>query len=382
MKGRLKTPLEKISIEGFKSFRSLKDFVLNPGLNILIGANGAGKSNFVDFFRVMERIAVKGLGEYVGQYGQAETFFFRGTKRTPSIEIGVFLSDLEYAFSLLPTVNGSVMIKGEAVALIRPDGSRIEGEPIEADMAKPEESNLGAAIKIGTTVNLKIAEKHIRNTISKWRVYHFHDTSPFAPLRKAASIYNHKELFADGSNLPAFLWGLKKEHSRAYEKIASSMRFIMPLFEDFVLEPESNGTTPDRLLRLCWRERGSHYIYQPWQMSDGALRGLALMTVLMQPDPPSTIIIDEPELGLYPNALDFLAGLMHSAAQKTQLIVTTQSPDLLRTMEPEDVIVVHNRSGESTFERLERSPLTAWLEEYSMGELWLKNVIQAGPDHA
>ena len=190
-----------------------------------------------------------------------------------------------------------------------------------------------------------------------------------------------KELFADGSNLPAFLWGLKEEHSRAYEKISSSMRFIMPLFDDFVLEPQVNGATPDHLVRLRWRELGTHYVYQPWQMSDGALRALALITVLMQPDPPPTIIIDEPELGLHPNALDFLAGLMHCAAQETQLIVTTQSPDLLRTMEPEDVVVVHNRSGETAFERLEREPQAIWLEEYSLGELWLKNVIQAGPDH-
>jgi predicted ATPase len=136
------------------------------------------------------------------------------------------------------------------------------------------------------------------------------------------------------------------------------------------------------MVRLCWYQQVSTCIFQPWQMSDGTLRALALITTTMQPTPPSTIIIDEPELGLHPSALALVAGLMHSTAQETQLIVTTQVPDLLKTMEPENIIVVRNYCGESLFERLEPDSLTSWLEEYSLDELWQKNVIQAGPEHA
>jgi predicted ATPase len=317
MKNNLKTPLEMISIEGFKSFRNLKNFTLNHGLNILIGANGAGKSNFIDFFRVMERIALNSLIEYVAQYGQAETFFFQGTKKTPAIKIEIVISSMEYTFSLIPKVDGSVMVKNETVTMTKSLSSHVKNEFIESDKENSKESILGSTIHSNKIVDNKTIKTHIHDTIAKWRIYHFHDTSSFSTLRKAASIYNHKELFADGSNLPAFLWALKGKRSRAYEKITASMRRIMPLFEDFVLEPEPNGATPDRLVRLCWRERGSQYIYQPWQMSGGTLRALALMTVLMQPDPPSTIIIDEPELGLHPNSLDFIAGLMHAAAEET-----------------------------------------------------------------
>jgi predicted ATPase len=114
-------------------------------------------------------------------------------------------------------------------------------------------------------------------------------------------------------------------------------------------------------------------------MSDGTLRFLALAVALLQPDPPATIVIDEPELGLHPESLTTLAGFMHEAAYKSQLIVTTQSPDLLNTMEPEDVITVNMRNGESIFERLDRTDLAGWLDNYAVGDLWWKNVIQAGP---
>ncbi|MDR1111685.1 MAG: AAA family ATPase [Deltaproteobacteria bacterium] len=376
-----RAPLERITIEGFKSFRNLKNFVFNPGLNILIGPNGAGKSNFIDFFRVMEQLSLRGLADYVGRYGRAETFFFQGTKTTRVINIEMVILGMTYSFSLLPTVEGRVEVKGESLSGTRDDGSRIEGPRIGPNTNRPAESNLGSPTRVGGVVDSKIPERMILDVIAGWRAYHFRDTSPFSPLRKEASIFNSGELFADGSNLPAVLWGLKANRPQAYENIVLSMRQIMPVFDDFVLEPEQRDATQDRFVRLCWRERGSRYVYQPWQMSDGALCSLALVTVLRQPDPPPTIIIDEPELGLHPSTLDFMVGLMHWASEKTQLIVATQSPDLLRTMEPENVIVVHQRNGETTFERLEREPLSDWLKEYSLTELWLKNVIRTDPDH-
>jgi predicted ATPase len=198
-------------------------------------------------------------------------------------------------------------------------------------------------------------------------------------LRKDASVYNHKEFLADGSNLPAFLWALQKDKSEVYGKITAAIKQIMPVFDEFILEPEQNETINDEFVRLRWRQKGSRYLFQPWQMSDGILRFLALAAALLQPDPPAAIIIDEPELGLHPESLTALAGFMHEAAYRSQLIVATQSPDLLNTMEPEDIITVNMRNGESFFERLNRADLAGWLEDYAIGELWWKKVIQAGP---
>lgn len=155
----------------------------------------------------------------------------------------------------------------------------------------------------------------------------------------------------------------------------------MPVFDDFVLEPEENEAINDKFVRLRWRQKGSRYLFQPWQMSDGTLRFLALTVALLQPNPPDVVVIDEPELGLHPESLTTLAGFMHEAAFRSQLIVTTQSPDLLNTMESEDVITVNMRNGESVFNRLSRDDLAHWLEDYAIGDLWWKKVIQAGPTY-
>ena len=379
----MKAPLDKITIQGFKSIRSLEEFPLNHGLNIFIGANSAGKSNFVEFFRLMEKMALKDLNGYVAQFGGAETFFFQGSEVTEAITVELRFPDNGYYFQLHPTTTDKVLVGFErAFSKAEQEGLQFFKEDV---ILKPCTSKEGESMLFhghskpgGNSIELAV-----RQTIESWQVYHFQNTSPFSSLRKPASIHNQAELFPDGSNLSAFLWSLKQRNEASYEKIVNAVQFIFPAFEDFELKPEKLGDASDnRTVKLCWKQKGTRYVFQPWQMSDGTLRYLTLVTALMQPNPPSTIIIDEPELGLHPNALGFIAGLMHSVSHKTQLIVATQSPDLLKTMEPEDVVVVHNRDGESIFERLEREPLAAWIEEYSLSDLWLKNVIQAGPDHA
>ncbi|MBV9576811.1 MAG: AAA family ATPase, partial [Gammaproteobacteria bacterium] len=107
-------------------------------------------------------------------------------------------------------------------------------------------------------------------------------------------------------------------------------------------------------------------------------RFICLATALLQPNPPSTILIDEPELGLHPYAIEILAELIQAAAKKTQLIISTQSPALIDYFSPNDIIVVNRKNGASIFERFDTNALTAWLEDYSLGDLWRKNVVTGG----
>ncbi len=117
---------------------------------------------------------------------------------------------------------------------------------------------------------------------------------------------------------------------------------------------------------------------QPYHLSDGSIRFICLATALLQPEPPSTIVIDEPELGLHPEAIRILAELMTDAARRTQLIVATQSPLLIDQFAVDDIVVVNRKGGQSTFERLSEDDFSQWLEDYSVGELWTRNVIQGG----
>lgn len=120
---------------------------------------------------------------------------------------------------------------------------------------------------------------------------------------------------------------------------------------------------------------------QPYHLSDGTIRFICLSTALLQPNPPATIIIDEPELGLHPSAIGILAELIETASRRTQVIVATQSPLLMDYFSPEDIIVVNRKNGSSVFERLKAEDYKEWFEDFSLGELWVKNVIAGGPNH-
>ncbi len=193
------------------------------------------------------------------------------------------------------------------------------------------------------------------------------------------TVRDNEYLRPDAENLAAFLMMLYDEHKNTYEQIRDTVRLVTPFFNDFKfkLKP-SNG---DEDLVLEWTQKNSDYPFHISQFSDGTLRFIALATALLQPNPPSTIIIDEPELGLHPFAIDILAELIEAASKHTQVIISTQSPALVDCFAAENIIVVNRKDGASCFERLDEKNLSSWLEDYSLGELWRKNVIDGGPTH-
>jgi predicted ATPase len=216
--------------------------------------------------------------------------------------------------------------------------------------------------------------------VASWTVYHFHDTSSTAPMRRDCSARDFRELRSDAGNIAAFLLRMREETRARYERIRETIQLVAPFLDDFVLEPQKKGES--ELVRLEWRQRGSTFPFQPWQFSDGTIRFICLATALLQPKPPSTVVIDEPELGLHPYALEVLAQLLKESSQRTQLIASTQSAPLLNQFEPQHVVVVERVDGASHFRRLEPEPLAEWLKDFALGELLQKNIIEAGPTHA
>jgi predicted ATPase len=218
----------------------------------------------------------------------------------------------------------------------------------------------------------------VGHLLNQCRVYHFHDTSPTARVRQACYINDNRWLVSDAANLAAVLHAYRNQNEAAYHRIVSTMRNIMLDFDDFDLMPSGDNAND---IVLNWRKRGSDYLFGPHQISDGTLRAMALVTLFLQPeqDLPNVIIIDEPELGLHPHALGIIAGLMRAASLKSQVIVATQSLTFLNHFEPTEIITVESHQGASRFRRLEMDELSDWLEDYSIGELWERNVIGAGP---
>ncbi len=361
-------PLKSLTVRGFKSIRNLENFELG-NLNVLIGANGSGKSNFLEIFSVLSAMMREGgLKEYVA--GTADSFLFGGSKITREIAVQTRFGKNGYDFELVPNNEGFFLIKGEVTRYFVNDSSYpdfIESNSFDPGLLKARDKpgNLGTSRGVAW---------YVYDSLASWKKYHFHDTSKEAVKRRYCDNTTFKILDSYGDRIAAFLYYLKTERNDVYQEIVHYVQLAMPFFQDFELKPNANEQ-----IRLDWIQKGLvEFPLKPCHFSDGSLRFICLATALLQPILPATLIIDEPELGLHPEAIGLLAELLRNAAQRTQIIVATQSANLLDYFEPDDVIVAKRRDGESTFERLDKAGLDVWLEDYSLGELWRKNVVEGG----
>ncbi len=360
--------IQTIRVSGFKSLRRCA--VDLTSLNVLIGANGAGKSNLASLFEFLAASLDHGLEEYVGRNGGPNSILFQGAKTTGEIAVAVTVS----------TAGGSGTLYQRCV--YKPPGSMFysgnhAGGP--GNIVRSDEVVFDGLCSVIQQDGAGHPGQLIYESLKR-RTFRLHllDTSLNSPMRTEGYIEDNARLRHDGGNLAARLYLLKQTAPKVLERIRSTIRKIVPGFDDFVLEPQR--LNPRNIL-LNWKQVGSDYLLGPHQISDGSLRSMALVTLLLQPSSelPDLIVLDEPELGLHPHAASMLAGLIRATSVKSQLLVCTQSPTFVDEFLPEEVIVADSRNGESQFRRLASNSLTNWLEEYSLGELWQKNVLGGGP---
>jgi predicted ATPase len=359
--------LKKLTIEGYRSIRRLEEFPLRE-LNVLIGANGAGKSNFVSFFNLLREMAGQRLQVALATTeGGADACLHLGPKVTPGLAAKLDFGERGYEFSLLPTPDNRLIFAHEATAY---KGRRSHWGSGHAEAILPERKDV---------VNPYWENSGpVCDALSGLIAYHFDDTSLLAPVRRQGEINDNEIFRRNAENLAPFLYRVRQTCPAVYWRIRDVVRLAAPFFDDFHLRPVP--ANPD-VIQLEWRQRGSDYPFRAHQFSDGTLRFICLATALLQPAPPATLLFDEPELGLHPYALTLLGNLFRQASDVSgrQIIVSTQSALLLNEFRPEEVIVVERTNGESIFRRLVSSSLTEWLEEYSLGELWQKNVLRGRP---
>lgn len=370
--------LNHLKIQGFKSIKRL-DLDLRD-VNVLIGPNGSGKSNFISFFRMLNDIVRRNLQLFVQKVGRAESLLYYGPKTTESIKAGLYFGRNGYAFKLVPTEDNRLVFEDERLYF---KGDLSENITRTIGRAN-EESNLPEAYERDPNG----IPGYVYPSVKTWQVYHFHETGSNAPPKQACDVNDNERLRPDAGNIAAFLYLMRERNEENYALIRQTVQRIFPRFDDFALRPNPHN---EGVIRLEWREKGSDYRFQPHQLSDGTLRFICLATLLLQPDPPTTIIVDEPELGLHPRALGVLAGLVQSVATRRQIIMTTQSVTLLNQFDPEDVIVIDREEdvddgivgevrAESTFRRLsDEKELNTWLDDYTIGELWEMNLIGGRP---
>lgn len=365
-----KNSIKQLTIKGFKSIKLLDKFQLNS-LNVLIGANGVGKSNFISYFRMLGEMMALHLQTWTTNQGSADRIVSFGVKETSKIQSFIEFGLNGYLFELEPTVDGEFSFFSEKLFFAGPKFG-------------PKWIFLGAGHK-----EAKLKERFISDgkwseadycysSIASWRVFHFHDTSDTAGVKRLGALQDNDYLFPDASNLAAYLYRLSEESPDVYDQIRKTIQLAIPFFDNFILKPKKLKTEEEQI-RLLWKQKDSDYALWPSQLSDGSIRFICLVTALLQPDPPSTIIIDEPELGLHPYAITLLGGLLRSAATRMQVIVSTQSVALVNEFSINDLIIVEREQGGTVFKRYAEDEFKTWLADYSVGELWEKNILGGRP---
>lgn len=355
--------VDKIIIEGFKSIKKVELPLMR--LNVLVGANGAGKSNFVSVFRLLNKIVDQDLQSYVVSAGGANKLLHFGQKQTSIIRIRINFSPNAYECNLIPTSDDRLLFASETGFFT---GDYVANRPVLlASTGQPETGLHRSTAQIAT---------YVRRYMSDWKVYHFHDTSDQAEVKKTCRVADSTFLRPNASNLAARLFFLKRFQQSSFDKILHTVQLIAPFLQDFILEPSGENR---EYIRLQWKHRGTDAYFDASDLSDGTLRFICLATLLLQPSLPSVILLDEPELGLHPHAISLLVDLFRTASVRAQIVASTQSVTLINQLAPEDVIAVDRDGDVSVFNRLTPSQLKPWLEEYALGDVWEKNVFGAAP---
>jgi predicted ATPase len=388
--------LKKIYLNGYKSVRYDAQLIRSSvdaesevyrgeviefgDITVLLGANGAGKSNLVSFFKMLNFMTTGSLQEYIGREGGSNCLLHYGRQVTPRMQ-----AEIEFTTTSRTSRRTCYMM---TLADAAPDTLIFTNEAVEfqrEEFTRPQEVVLGAGHRES---RLKERADHgdhtckvIYGMLARCRTYQFHDTSQTANIRKAGYIEDADYLRADSGNLAAYLLTVKQANRQYYDRIIQTIRLVFPQFDDFVLEPSPRN---EKYILLNWREKGRpEYLFGPHQLSDGTLRFMALATLFLQPihKLPSVIIIDEPELGLHPYAIAVLASMIQSAAARCQVVLSTQSTRLVDEFDLGQIVVVE-RNDQMNCTRCRRPDVKAledWIDRYTTSELWEKNVLGGRP---
>jgi predicted ATPase len=368
----LRPRVDRVTLTNFRTIRDLSGF--EPGsLTVLIGPNGAGKSNFLSFFRLLSGMMTSPgqLQEYVVKLGGISALLHDGPEKSSWLEARIHMTTSrgpeDYSFDLAHASGDQPYFSLESFRRWK-----------QGDLAGPK-----ATIAVGHRESwlVRAAEegeliaKAIRDTLRGIAFHQFHNTSETARIRQRWDAEDGRYLKEDAGNIAPFLLRMQSQQPRYYHRIVETVRLILPFFEDFELWADSGSVL------LHWREKGTDRIFHAGQAADGVLRIFALVALLEQPeaDLPDVLILDEPELGLHPYAIEVIAGLIRAASRHVQILIATQSVSLIDHFDINDIVVVDRHGRESTFRRLGEDEFKEWLDQYTLSELWEKNVIGGRP---
>lgn len=371
--------LDALSISGFKSFgtQDVASSISLKQVNVLIGANGAGKSCFASFFNMLGYMVNGSLQHFVAENGGASEILHFGSKKTPVMSAKLSFKNENhinnYSFSLSKGTGDRLLFSEESL------GCNEEHYNLNGDF----ESYLSNDVLEHNN------ERALKNILKNCKVYQFHDTSKDSFLRSQSKIDDCRILKSNGGNIASILYLLKssqkENYAKYYQRIIDKVRYVFPQFDNFELFPDAHSSD---YVKLLWKSKDdTEYVMNASQLSDGTLRFIALATLFLQPTDllPNVIIVDEPELGLHPAAIEQIPSMIMAASQNSQIIIATQSERLLDSINDavSDVnilVVDYDKQHKSTVLRsLQKDEIRPWLEDYTISQVWGKNVFGGRP---
>ncbi|MCQ2104654.1 MAG: AAA family ATPase [Fibrobacter sp.] len=362
--------LSKITVRGFKSYnQDLHELELSD-VTVLLGANGAGKSNLISFFNLIAHGMTNALQDYIKKNDVNSLLHF-GSQNTQDMSFSFrFLDDKavdEYKVSLSYAKPERLYVSSESFCYTK------------KDCEKPFERQLDGDFEFALARENDDTSAFVKRLLQNVRVYQFHDTSDTARIKQSCYVDDSAYLRNDAGNLAAFLYKMKNTEPRYYERIVKYIQKAMPQFKDFSID-----LIDGKRVRLNWiSSDNADYLFGPHQLSDGSLRFMALATLLLQPpqNQPKVIVLDEPELGLHPQAVYVLSSMIKMASRNAQVIISTQSTNLVDEFSAEQIAIIDRDEAKKTsvIKKLDTSALREWLDEYSLSELWAKNVLGGQP---
>ena len=389
----MRIKLNKLEIKGFKSIDSNGQTIPFGDITVLIGANGSGKSNVISFLRMLQSMATGKLSDYLGREHPNRLLYY-GSKKTAGIQFKAFFddgADIRYEVDLKRELPWGMYIGSEKVGFGQFDPAHKKNWKPKTHKGNDGSNEISefhylqrqANGEAGLLTDDSEIGRLVKDFLAGIEIFQFNDTSDSARIKDMSYIDDAYKLKHDAGNLAPFLRMLKNSpaYEKYYRRIILFIRSVMPQFDDFALEPLPGDKN---YIHLNWKDKyDTGFIFDPYQLSDGSLRFMALATLLLQPPEllPTLIAIDEPELGLHPTAITALTGMIKIAAQNTQILMATQSPRFLDELDVEDIVIVeHDKLRQaSIFSKLDEHDLADWLESYCLSELWEKNVLGGLP---
>ena len=364
-----------------RRFRTLADLELSglPPAAVLIGPNGSGKSNVLRFFALLRHMLEPRMFEsFVKMQGGAGSQLFSGAETTDRITAEVALKiggeRYDYRFALECADPDGFYFSEEAFRKQKDGRFFVRGWQ---DLGKGHrDANLVvAAYSRQFPYHDRDAASKIVRVLRKCAVYQFHNTGVRSPFRGNREVSPATTLNSDGGNLAAVLYRIERDDLPRYQRICRYVGRLLPGFAGFDISEEQGKVA------LRWRSDWSASRFGAHLTSDGSLRLFALVTLLNMPPAmlPDVVLLDEPELGLHPAGVSLIGGMIRSLSTQKQIIVATQDPRLVDAFGLDQTFVFELREGRTEVRQCDPDQYRHWLDEYSTGELWEKNLLGGRP---